>query len=556
MANQIRSTGLVPDEELEDTDKYGNVPLFAYVDESEDDSGAEEEAPEPLIEASTRDVLVDPNDDLEDDDEDAYNALTSYDGGGLSPGEAEAVIDYMRPLTPEEEELAQDPMFRDLQWIDDAAHTDDLLAKTKGTRAISDFMRDASYGDDMNNEERAERHDSDHSGAWVPKNLPKVNNQSLVAPKASRYALFAKRAKYAVVSGLGRTLVKEHADWLEDQDRARNIPVRPKSFYLNVSKLWAKDRLAKASLPATSSGDFSGSVGAFVGAAEEVLNLTQHVRKPSTGLSGWGFNPISAVRSVARKTYATTKKVVKKTAVSPLSMAVKVAKKTTIDPLKYGYKVTKKSIEWGLSQAQKLALAPLKLIIKRFSNKIVSRRANFLAKQAGLAKPTPAMRSQALTWSKSFVKANNPRYGNVISALMGDGPGIYAVDLSLGDTDMMGYSARETAGLIALGPIGLGVVLASMLKGGSKQAPAPEDGSEEAAAEDQYDPNAEGGDEGGDEGSSDADASPASDESGASRMWTSRQDRKTINIEQLSAFPPKARTRIQAAICAGRIRLV
>lgn len=596
MSSELMSTGLVPDSDLEDTDNYGNVWLRSFVDEDESDEndasegeaqvGAkgkddeEEEAP-PLVAPSTRQIMVEPGDD-QDDDPAAYEALTSYDGGGLSPGEAQRLIDYMRPLSEEEEEMADNPMFNDLTIVDDAANTDDMLKHVKGTsRAMTKYMQDESYGDMGSEEELAELNDS-----FVPRSLPSGTNQALFNPRTAKYEIVAfvdepkisdvtnqalgdvRKAKYTILSGLSKTLVEEHAAWLEEQDRKVGIKLRPHSYYVDVSKLWAKDKLKRAALPTSMNGDFSGSLGAFVGTAHELIRQTADKRLRNDSL-GWSWNPIKQAKSWAKTSY-------------------NITKRSITDPLKYGYKFTKKGIQLtkkglyaGLSLAQRAALAPIKAVIQRFTNKIVNKRAGYYAKQAGVKTPTPAMRKQAHAWSKSYVRKHLPGYGRIISSLMGDdGPGSYYVDLSLGEidhaiatsmgaditlvlgNDIMGFGIGDIGRLIGLGVTGIFGMLNSLMRGlfgvkGGGKAPVDQpDGSPEGASpEAAEDPGA--GDPGeGAEAAAPDEAAPEDAAQGWDRSQSKSQIRKTITLEQISGLPNWQRAKVQQALRQGRIRLV
>jgi hypothetical protein len=591
MASKIMSTGLVPDSELEDTDVYGNVPLLSYVDDDSEDAdepdvalGAaakddeDDEAP-PLIEPTTREVVVQPGDEV-DDDPSAFAALTDYDGGGVSPGEAQRLIDYMRPLTEQEEALAQNPMFNDLTFVDDAASVDDMLKHARGgSKAMTKFMDDQIYGDAMSDEEQAERYDSE---GFVPGTLPTITNQALFNPRSAQYEIVSlvdepnvkritnqslvneRAAKYTVISGLSRTLVDEHAAWLEEQDRKAGIALRPRSFYLNVSKLWTKDQLKKASLPTSLKGDFSDTLGSFVGAAQELLVTTSDRRLTDTTM-GWGWNPLSAVKSVAKRGYSLTKSAV----TTPLKYGYKYGKK--------GVKLAQKGIEAGLSAAQRAALAPIKAVIHQFTNKIVNRRAAYYAKQAGVSTPTPDMRNRAKNWAKQAVRKNLPGPGRVIASLMGnDGPGLYKVDLSFSGNDMMGSGIGDLWRLIGGGVTGVVGMLNGLLKTlfgikDGKPAPIdqPDDGTAEGTDPNAADPYADPGagapyaDPGagapagyGDPGAGYPDEGYPEDGAYGWGKNVTSQIRQTITLEQINQLPTRQRTQVQQALRQGRLRLV
>ena len=158
---ELTSTAFHDDPDPDGYDKYGFLPLISEVPDRgsrEEEMGAEAE--DGGDDAQSIVVDVPQGTELPDDDDDAFLSLTRSPESGMAPGEAEDLIEYMRPLTPDEEELAHDPMFRDLEWVDDPSHTDDVLRAGKGERGVDDYLRDGTYGDTMD-EERAERSDTD-----------------------------------------------------------------------------------------------------------------------------------------------------------------------------------------------------------------------------------------------------------------------------------------------------------------------------------------------------------------------------------------------------------
>ena len=122
--------------------------------------------------------------------------------------------------------------------------------------------------------------------------------------------------------------------------------------------------------------------------------------------------------------------------------------------------------KFAVTQAQKAALLPVKKVIRKFTNKIVSRRASYLAKQQGLTSPTPEINKQAKAWSKDYVRSHHNKFGSVIASLMGSED---LLDEAL--TTSMGLSGKTIA-LIALGPVGLLMILTKILtSAGSSGAP-------------------------------------------------------------------------------------
>ena len=165
------------DPDPEGTDARGFLPLLSEVEDDEDEDedrgrdesrgegkGDEEDA---LVEPSSIEVLVPRGEEIPDDDDDAYQALAAEGAAHLAPGEAEDLIEYMRPLSKEEEDFAEEtPFVDDLSWVDDPNHTDNVLAAGKG-KGLDDRLRDTSYGETMDNEDEfADKHDTDTFHGW------------------------------------------------------------------------------------------------------------------------------------------------------------------------------------------------------------------------------------------------------------------------------------------------------------------------------------------------------------------------------------------------------
>jgi hypothetical protein len=599
MKGNIASTTLIDDPDFSDDgyDIYGMVPLFHAVEDDEEEGGkpeadlsaimgAEEgeEGEAAEIEPDTREVEVEP--DREDDDPAAYATLTSYPSN-LTPGEAEALIDYMRPLSHEEEEIDEEPMLRRLRWVDDPLHTDDLLRAGKGKKGLDGRFADATYGDDMNDEERADRHDNDH---LPPKGGKARQHDRLLIAKAQ------KEAKRAVVSGLHRKLVREHSNFLAAHDLSAGVELRPKPYYDNIARLWAKTVIVKERLPVSEEDvEFRDPVATFVRKANAALKGTESSRliydladDGICDMSGWGWNPISAVRKAVGKTVGIAKGAVK-TTLSTAESAAKYGYKYGVKmPAKYAYKGVKKVGEI----AQNIALAPLKAIIRRFTGKMVGRRAAFLAKQRGLSAPGARENTEAKAWAKTFTRTHHPKYGGIIASLMGNEGreyGSYEVDISFGSqaSDEMGISKGMAATLILLGPIGLAAVLAGLVRLSEGQAPPQEGETPEGAPEDA--PPEEGAPDASYDSSAPADASATADygdqsegDMGAKRkakrrkgghegqvkmMWGGYRNmtvaellqkkfgKRGISIEKLQSMNPSLRIAAQRMIQSGQLRL-
>ena len=420
------STALVPFPK--GVNAQGVIPILSpYVppDDDRDDADDREDAED------TESLEVELPEDVDIDDQDP-DALVALQESGLSLGEAAAYLAYMRPADEVELEALRDPMTRDLTWIDDPAHADDLLtASKKGGHAMTDQLQDASYGDSR------------------PKQRP------------SRFVLARDVVKLPLMKGAYDKLAGEHAAWLVHQDGLAGVERRPPSFYRHVGKLWAVSELKKAGLPTTASAGWSRPVSAMVGAAESVLSSTRNQRLESAilGADLVGWSPWSAVKKAA--------KAVGRTAEKGAQLSYKYAKKGVIAPITYTYK----GVKYVGKLAERMALAPLRAIVRRFTGTMIGRRANLLAKQRGLAKPGAAEKAQAVSWAKSYVRSKGGKYGAPITFLMG------------GSGDEMGLGTAGTAGLILLGPIGLIALLTGLVKTSSPQAPPPAPGSDEAAQE-------------------------------------------------------------------------
>jgi hypothetical protein len=729
------------DPDPEGVDVYGMIPLISELEDddddsdsdddsgaskSEDDDGDKEEA--PIVEASSMEVEVPEGEELPDDDDDAFYALTAHGATDMSPGEAEDLIQYMRPASQEELDFEEEtPFMKDLRWVDDPAHTADVLKAGKNSKGLTQYLRDTSYGETMTNEDEfADKHDTDAIGryhrrdynnrygvgpanpanplnplnpsndgqrrhkrrhhrhhrqgqqpgalqpgqpGYVPPYGLQPGQPGYVAPLqpgqpgyvappynanpyganpygASPYgvpyygqapapvnpAIAAQVAEYqaqhggvtppvlapapyvspygqsqynppygqplygqtpytppavppvtptttdyviegeakkTVMRGLARKLVVEHANWLADSDKSSGITVRPRAYYENVAKLWAKDKLTKSRIPVTTSGSASPSPGTIIVGANRILAETagqrarfSHALGFSTDMGGW--NPFSAAKNAV-------KAAVKYTVVAPLKYGYKYGVKA---PLTYTYK----GVKYVGKMAEKMALAPLRAIIRRFTGTMITRRANLLAKQKGLATPGPAEKASAASWAKSYVRAKGGKYGGAIASLMGGNRaeyGMHTVDISMGraeivgGADVIGLGKSGTAGLIILGPLGLIALLTGLVKTSSPAAPPPAPGSPEAdaeaaaAAQDAGDGSEDQGtaDVPPDYGSQDAgapdDGAPdAGDSSGA--RWNlplNPRKRVTVTIEQLNSMNPRNRSIAQRLVQAGRIRL-
>jgi hypothetical protein len=573
MANELISTALLDDPDPEGCDVYGVLPLVSEIvdDDEEDEEDAadredrghrpsamgakgrgDDEGDEepPLIDPTYLEIDVPPGTELPDDDDDAFLELTAHGVTDVSPGEAKRLIDYMRPLSEDEQEIADDPYLNDVRWIDDPAHAADVLKAGKGEDGVDQYMDDATYGEDR---------------ALFP---TAAHRRSPPAQKIRSSALAPERdlAKLSVVRGLGRKLVVEHANWLADQDLSSGIAVRPRSYYEDVARLWTRDELKKAKVPTSTTSGWTAPTSTFVGKADAVLVATSSRRSRFSRALGadvdvGGWSPWSAVKSAVKKTAGLAYKGIKYTALKPLEYGYKYGVKK---PFSYTYK----GVKYVGKLAQKLALAPIRAIVKHHTGTIANRRASFLAKQQGLSTPTPAMQAQAKDWTKKFVAQNNPKYGSAIASLMGeDDTRVREVDVSLGDE--MGLGTAGVAGLILLGPIGLIAVLTGLVKLSSSQAPPPDPGSDaaasEAAAAAQAAQEAEEAQAAQDAGTppdagAPPDAAPTPDEGSysaeaADASGLGLPSPRYVSVEQLQGMHPREREVAKRLVRAGRLRL-
>lgn len=438
MANELISTALMDDPDPEGVDVYGILPLIAEIPDDSDDSdgdgvmGADEgEDEEALIEPSSLEISIPEDEELPDEDDAAYLSLTSPGASDLSPGEAEDLIEYMRPLSEDEREFMETtPFVNDLRWVDDPAHIEDVLRAGKDGRGVDSYLRDTSYGDHMNADEIANRKDTDKFAGWKSMGLVPQAPRALLKQSVQKpipVAVKIEHGKRALVSQLGKKLVVEHANWLADQDKSSGFPVRPRTYYENVARLWARDKMKRA-LPVTSSGMGGTSVESVIGKANAILASTEKERSRFSfalglddSLGGWGWNPIKSLKSAVRSVGRGVKK--------GASLSYRIAKKTALAPITYTYK----GIKYIGDKALQLALRPIKAIIGRYTRTMVSRRANALAKQRGLKVPGAAERSEAASWAKQFVRSKGGKYGGAIASLMGAEYGLHKVDISLGE---------------------------------------------------------------------------------------------------------------------------
>jgi hypothetical protein len=682
--SELISTALFNDPDPDGTDKYGMLPLIMEMPDADedDDSGSEKrgkggddggDEDDALIEPSSIDVSVPAGTELPDEDDGAFSTLTARGADDLSPGEAEDLINYMRPMSEEERAfLEESPLNRDIERVDDPAHTDDVLRAGKGDHGVDTYLRDTSYGDLMNDRapsdtwgearrHRRRHHHRHHRGqllqpgyglqpgqpgyasplpgqpgygllpgqpgygfqpgqpgyvapsvdaataafnaahgittpatstaltsyypgasvpiaptqyypgtstpipttqfypgtstpiptATLPYQQPTYIPGSSDTYSDANYILGRDRAKVQMVRGLGRKLVLEHANWLADQDQSSGIAVRPRSFYENVGKLWAADKLRRAQFPmSTTMGNWTPSHKDFVVTADGLLGETAPFRKRFSDALGsdfdmGGWSPWGAIKSVEHG--------VEKGA----SLAYRGAKFGLTKPFEYTYK----GIKYVGEKAMQLALAPIKAVVRRFRNKMVNRKAAELAQLRGLTTPGPTEKAQAAAWAKKVTQQSGNRFARAAASLMGRDPeyGVRRLNVSLegDDVDVMGLAPLLLYPLIALGAVGLAVILEKIYNAAFSHSSAPAQDPNAAQA---YDPSAS------DPGSADPgatdpgqdyspDAGYPDDGSYDSSGYAGPRKRPSLTIEQLNRLPKNKRQRAQQLIRSGHIRL-
>ncbi len=245
-------------------------------------------------------------DDAPGFDEDGYTSLldeeeneAAFEGlqdAGLSEKEAQETVDFMRPLSKEEEEILDEyPELEGLTRVDDAEHEQRLGELNKdGNKAMDRVFEDAVYGEgQMQDEEKMERKDTDHvagtdDSGWglrsafrsVKRGIRKAASAPMsVARRGARLAKRGIRAPFSLVKkfvpsrdrgkarlvqNLYRKLWFEHANWLAQQDKAAGVALKPRTQYEAVSKIWAKNEIAKQRLPLNYATDPATSLGAEI----------------------------------------------------------------------------------------------------------------------------------------------------------------------------------------------------------------------------------------------------------------------------------------------------
>jgi hypothetical protein len=235
----------------------------------------------------TSDEDLDGQDDSDDDpmmDDDGYTEMTpSFDEDEMlealeepSPTDTQAELDpqeayetmlFQAPLSKNEAEVIDStPMLYDdphndrghpIRWVDDPDHNEWIMQRMKERyKAMDEVLEDQMYGAgdpfgtrSLTEEERVERAGSD-IGLRAPKFVRRVARGLKKGFNAVARGFNKGRdtKKAELVKKLYKKLVFEHANYLQAQDVRRGAR-KPRAFYDNVSKQWARNKIQQAGLP-------------------------------------------------------------------------------------------------------------------------------------------------------------------------------------------------------------------------------------------------------------------------------------------------------------------
>jgi hypothetical protein len=211
-------------------------------------------------------------DDTEEDA--AFTALLDE----LSPGEAQEVVDTMRPLNEDELDILEStPGLKGLTKVDDPEHEDWMIENSRrGYQGLDPVLDDSIYGDThMNrNEEQMERLGLDSDLGWgIPglSSLKKAASSAFSLAKkgvtmpasmawrgakaigstAMRFVPGRDAGKAQVVRSTYAKLWPTRANYLGLQDQRSGRPLRPRAYYESVAKNWAKGQMKRGGLPVT-----------------------------------------------------------------------------------------------------------------------------------------------------------------------------------------------------------------------------------------------------------------------------------------------------------------
>ena len=277
--------------------------------------------PDDLDPLLTRDGLAaiitpaDANLAVDSEEDDAFDALQE----DLSPGEAQRVVETMRPLSKEERKIVNELPLEGLRKVDDAAEEEWLAnLSRKGYHAMDEVLDDAIYGDDMDKDEKLERIGRDTETGWNPlSTVKRYTKKALTTPLsitqkvvgkipggsfANRGISLVKRfgdaplasAKWAgkkvagaamrfipgrdaqkakLVKNAYQTMVTQHANWLGLQAKQAGRPVLSPAVYQQQSRPWAMAQLKAAGLPTATKMSGADVLGAEIMGGDTVMGV-------------------------------------------------------------------------------------------------------------------------------------------------------------------------------------------------------------------------------------------------------------------------------------------
>jgi len=259
--------------------------------------------------------------------------------------------------------------------------------------------------------------------------------------------------------------------------------------------------------------------------------------------SGWG---LSSLTNVVKKAAGGVASVAKRGG----GLAYGVAKRgasLASKPFVYAYK----GVKYVGEKAMQLAMMPIKKVVRTFKNKMVNRRARELAAQRGLKTPGPTENAEALAWAKSYTKSHNSKLGPLIASMMGDPvaslmggedeldgvanfdeiDGLEEAASVMGlEDDEMGLAPLVLYPLIALGAVGLGVVLSKLYSAAFAGHPAPEQMNQTT---DSQDPNTTSQDQSTAESYQDQGTAQSYQDQGTAQSY---QDQGTSQYQDQSSY--------------------
>ncbi len=285
----------VGDETIVPSDFFSKPEILSAAPKSGDPPLVDERDPDDDPYDLTRDGLLavltpkDPYKAVDSEDDVAFRELED----DTSPGEAQRILDTMRPLSVEEEEILDElpSDMDDFRKVDDPDEEQWLLdRKHEGYHAMDTVLDDSLYGDAMTTEEQMERLGTDDESGFgfgfiknIGKKIGSTVKKGVTAPLSAakwvgkktigqvmRFVPGRDAGKAKMVRDAYNKMVREHANWLGLQDQKAGRPVRPASFYQAQSRPWASAQLRAAGLPTTTKVSGADVLGAEI-AGEDVM---------------------------------------------------------------------------------------------------------------------------------------------------------------------------------------------------------------------------------------------------------------------------------------------